>query len=454
MNKSLHLSYGSNTDNGLVKEFNTDSVLEFKILDGHAFVICDGHNGNDGHGALASKLTSESIKKYFYNRSYKDILKALTNAITFANHTLFDLVNKDSKYEGIGSTLATMIYRDGMLYYAYAGDSRIYVFKNNQLQPLTRDHVDNPTEAAGAEVKLLIGKNKDIKFGVCKKPLEASADDIYLLCTDGLTDQLTEDEISEIICDRDKAPEHKCQNLLDIAREKGGKDCTSVQILEFSSITEQTKKRTNINLKPILIGLLGIIGIAAISFAGYQGYEYLKKRQVNKPLVEQPKIINKEKTKDAKTSTKKQKNDLASKNTTNSAPKEDKIETKTNNTNKSAKTKVVVNKPKQNKNTTVSEQIYFKHKIKYGDNLYRIAIRYNTTQKKLININGKKATNLIAGSSIKIPVTAIHKVKPGESFSFVSDKYNTKIDKICAASKIDKNTQLKEGQILIIPLSK
>jgi LysM repeat protein len=81
-------------------------------------------------------------------------------------------------------------------------------------------------------------------------------------------------------------------------------------------------------------------------------------------------------------------------------------------------------------------------------------LRYNITQKQLIEINGKRATSLVAGTKLKVPVKKVHVVKAGESFSVISDKYNVKIKLICTATNIVEGTPLKEGQTLIIPLVK
>lgn len=437
MDKELHISFGNITDTGLVKEFNTDAAIDFKILNGHVFVVCDGHNGVDGHGALASKLVAESIKKYFYNRSYKDIAKALTNAITYANLTLFEQSKKDDKYNGIGSTLAIVIYREGQLFYAYAGDSRIYLYRNNKLQALTQDHVDDPANAVDADVKVLIGKSKDIKFGVCKTPLGVAEDDVFLLCTDGLTDQVPEDELVVVIGDEDKAPEHKCQDLIDLAKEKGGRDCTSIQVIEFSKLVEPKKERKTISLKPIIIGLLILAAIVIITKVGFIGYEAIKNRPAKDLMVEHPEF--KEDVQEIKTN----------KLTTDEKVKQKKLnQEKVSIETKKEPIKTTAKKPVVEKANGV---IYHDHVIKYGENLYRLAIRYNTTQKHLIELNGKKATSLVAGTKLKVPVTAIHVVKMGESFSVISDKYNVKIKLICHATDIVEGTPLKEGQTLIIP---
>lgn len=434
MNKELHISFGTNTDTGLAKEFNSDSVLEFKILNGNVFAVCDGHDGAEGHGALAAKMVAESIKKYFYNKSYADLSKALTNAITYANVALYELSKKDKKYEGIGSTLAIVIYREGKLFYAYAGDSRIYAYRDQKLSPLTRDHVENPTNPKDEEVKVLLGKSKDIKFGVSKNPLQVEPGDVFMLCTDGLTDQVSEEEIQDVISDSDMAPEHKSRNLIELAKEKGGEDCATVHVLEFEIPVEPVKHKKQFNLKPLLIVLAAIIGVGAVSFGGYKLIEFLNNKPKKEVVVEMPAVDQEEHT--SKTATKEEKPTvIESENII--AEEED---------------EPIINEPV--KSAVESGPVYHMHKVVYGENLFRLGLRYNITQQKLVDINGSKATNLVAGAVLKIPVKAVHTVKKGESFSVVSDKYNVKIKEICQASKISESTSLKEGQVLIIPLAK
>jgi protein phosphatase len=429
MNNSLYLGYGSKTNNGLVKEFNTDSIIEFEIPNGHVFVVCDGHDGPDGHGALASKLTTESIKKYFFNRSYKDIIKALTNAITFANITLFEQTKKDSKYNGIGSTIAILIYFNKNIYYAYAGDSRIYVLRDDELQPLTRDHVNNPDNPIDDEVNIFIGKDKNIKFGVCKKPLTANVNDVYMLCTDGLTDKLTKDDIVEVLSDKDKSSEHKCLDLIDLANEKGGEDCVSVQVIDFSEKITKPKIKKTLKTKYIILGILSIVIASVIGFFEFNDDLSQKEEVV---VEEQSDII--------------QEPEISDKLVVEEPTIEEDIE-QDNSVDEKEKNEEV-------NNIEDNQEVFYNHKIKYGENLYRIAIRYNTTQLKLIEINGDRAKRLVAGTTIKIPVKAIHTVQSGESFSSISDKYKIKIRAICVANKLEKENPLKLGQKLIIPLSK
>ncbi len=438
MSTNLNYSFGSITQLGKQKDFNTDSIIEFSIHDGHVFVVCDGHDGDGGHGALAAKLTSDSIKKYFHNRSYKDINIALTNAVTYANYVVYEQSTKDEKYRNIGSTLAILIYHKNKAHFAYAGDSRIYLHKDEKLKALTLDHVVDRYNPAGSEVNVIIGRNKDIKFGVCKTPIELNENDKFLLCSDGLTDFVTNEEIGTIISNKDTSPDHKTLLLAKKADENDGTDNASIHIVEFDNNHPVPKNKITIdkNFKLILIALFSII---IVGFGGFKGYQYLVKENANKKT-EKTETVNTKELDPKQTAVEKKKKNTPEIKPITKKTEEIKAETKPTPVKKEPSAKSEANKP-----------TYYTHKIKFGENLYRIAIRYGVTQKKLIQINGDKAKKLIAGSSLKIPVLAIHIVKKGESYSVISDKYNIKIDAICRTNKITKTQALSEGKKIIIP---
>jgi len=437
MSDKYHKDFGSITHPGLIKEFNSDAILDFSILDGHVFMVCDGHDGTNGHAALAAKLTTDSIKKYFYNRSYKEMGHALPNAVTYANFVVYEQSVKEEKYNGIGSTLAILIYRDNKVHYAYAGDSRIYLFNNQKLQPLTRDHVSDSTDLRNAEVTVLIGKQKDIRFGVSKNPLTVSENDLFLLCTDGLTDALSDDEISEVLSDPNMSPEHKCMLLNQKVIDKGGDDNVSVQIIEFvnSEVVQQAeKKKMKRDIKRILLFFALLIAVAILSFAGYKGYRLVTSQTIQKPKEQQ---------------------ETKSKGS---------IEVKQNISSEKANTavkKTVPEKAQQAAKKEPVEQViednlkqhvmYYEHEVKFGENLYRLGLRYHVTQQKLIEVNGNHAKNLVAGYKLKIPVKDVYKVKKGDTYSSVCQKYQVKQVDILKANKLEANSPLIEGHKLIIP---
>ncbi|HAM97925.1 MAG TPA: hypothetical protein DCQ26_04885 [Marinilabiliales bacterium] len=476
MKSKLFYSVGSKSETGVANEHNTDSLLDFTILDGHVLALADGHNGPGGHGALASKLVVESIKKYFFNRSYQEMEKALTNAITYANFTLHEQSNKDEKYRGIGSTLAVLITRTDKIYYAYAGDSRIYWLRNNELQPLTRDHVVNVEDIPNSEVSILLGKNKDIRFGVSKNPILAQPGDLFMLCTDGLTDVLTEEEIHEILNDTNTSPEHKCLLLTEKVRAKNGSGDASIQIIEFSTIAEPNSKTTKKSMRYFLTILFAALMVLVVGYAGYLIYA----KYVNQPIpgdepVEAKDINNKVRSQDTnyptdETAMVEEGDDAVSqlenkplrteqKTIKPESPvqKEDRPKVSKTETDKTVtKTKEPVKK--DTKQTTTKEQVsnneqkFHIHKIQSGENLYRIGLRYHVAQQKLIDLNGTKATSFIAGQELKIPVTALHKVASGETLKGIAVKYKVSSDLIIKANKMENNQTLKNGATLIVPL--
>lgn len=454
MNDKLHISFGSKTETGSSKEYNTDSLIDFSILHGHVFAICDGHDGANGHGALASKMVTESIKKYFFNRSYKDIATALTNAVAYANYSLFELVTKDSKYQGIGSTLAILIYRGGKVYYAYAGDSRIYLVKNNSIQLLTRDHLNQTDDVPSAEVSILLGKSKNIRFGVSKNPLMAEAGDCFLICSDGLTDVIQDEEVLQILDDQNTSPEHKSLQLIEKVQALKGKGDISVQVIEFTQVEESQKSKKPLNLKPVFITMLIIILLGSFIYGGYKLYPTLASwsQQSEKPTQNEADEFADFENDDQKPLTESNEipyPDEAAEGKKVVVKELDKKE----DAKATAKETVKKEKPKkEDAKVDKKQSTYYSHTIQAGENLYRLSLRYNVSQQKLIDLNGEAASKMISGQKLKIPITALHSIKSGETLESISSQYKIKVSDIKSANKMEESSKLKVGNELIIPL--
>jgi len=455
MENKLYLSSGSKTQTGSAKEFNTDAMVDFTILDGHVFAVCDGHDGVNGHGALSSKLVTESIKKYFFNRSYKDMAAALTNAVAYANYSLFELATKDPKYQGIGSTLAILIYRGGKVFYAYAGDSRIYLVKNNELQLLTRDHLVTNDEAAKAEVSVLLGKNKDVRFGVCKNPLIAEPDDLFLLCTDGLTDVVSDSEILNLLNDKNTSAEHKSLHLIEKVQSLNGIGDASVQVIEFTQAAEIIKEKRSVNLKPIIIVGLIVLLLGAFSYFGYKFYPDMVAHN------ELPETVQGDESESAAEETAETiRNETASESEVSYPDDisegnelEQTESVKSEEVTKAVQKKESKPKAKQETSTVQKQQTgILEHTIHAGENLYRLGLRYHVPQQAIIDLNGTTATKLVTGQKLKIPITAMHKVAAGDTFKSLSAKYKVLVKHIKSANKMEEENTLVLDQELVIPL--
>ncbi len=472
--------FGSTTHAGIVKEHNSDAVADFDIPDGHGFVVCDGRSGEQGHGALAAKLTAEEIKKYFYNRSYSNLSVALTNAVSYANYTVHQLSLKEEKFKGIGSTLAILLVYKNEVYYAYAGDSRIYFYSSGQIVPITRDHLPDNADRVNAEPLVLVGKEKDIKFGVCKNPILIEGHERFLICTDGLTDWVEPGEILEIIQDDDLSPEFKAVKLIEKANQAGGYDNVSVQIIEFSTMETNNKKTNKSNdSKSSVWSLVAILAIAlVVIFIGYNGYKKLlnegtdvHQNKTTESAVEnlqsqsQYDMDQEEEMEEVKTSdddtyyNESQTDDDLNAEDSVTGVAEDTIESAIKaNQEQVRRPNVIVREEKKASEAELiqddGESLVYYHLVEKGQNLFRIGLQYNVPLKTLEEINGEKATKLTVGEKLKIPVKALHKVQSGETLFALSKKYNSTVDDICKANKLDKNKGLTLGNTLVIPLDK
>lgn len=252
-----------------------------------------------------------------------------------------------------------------------------------------------------------------------------------------MTDQLSSEEIAEVLNEEDVSVEHQAMNLIEKATEKQLDDCVSLHIIEFGTdtIADTSKSESPINFKSWMIPLIAIVAASILGFGAYKGFVYLSQ-------TDHAKVDEVEEAMLVEPSAEEQ---LIEEETIEEELVIEKV------------SKVVVEpvvvKKKPNQETAVNNgTIMHKHKVAYGENIYRLGLRYGIGQDELVRINGNNATNLVAGSYLKIPVKAICVVKAGESWSVISDRYNVKIVSIAKASKIEPNVSLNEGQKLVIPL--
>lgn len=419
----FNINFGSATDAGKVKEHNTDAVIEFPITNGHIFVVCDGHNGAEYGGALAAKITTEEIKRYFQNRTYNNLANALPNAISYANYCVYNQSLKEPRYNGIGSTIAILIIQNDEAYYASAGNSRIYICKSNEIAQITRDHTEND------KVTVLIGKEKNIKFSVCKNPIQIEGNEKFLLCTDGLTSQLSDNEIFKTLNDNDMSAEFKTAQLIEKANAAGGSDNISAQVIDFS---EYTKKEPRVSIwKSVAIVstlLLIIIGI----------FE-LYKNKVNND-------VNSQKTNQKTETVINIKSESTEQIKDNAEPTKNVQQQSTKPENQP----IIAPTPQP----PMSEGTIYLHKVEKGQNLFRIGLRYNVPLNTLEELNGNVASRLTIGSNLKIPVKAIHNVTSGETLQGIATMYGSNEIYIKKANQLAEGQPLQAGQKLVIPLSK
>ncbi len=206
------------TDKGLVRESNQDAYAVGELPNEVAWaVVCDGMGGATG-GDIASKLAVKVISEKInssYNANMRDasIKNLLDSAITAANIEVFDLADARPELQGMGTTVVCTIVRNNIAFIAHAGDSRAYIASKGQLSQITVDHsyvqnlVDqgkiSPDEAEHHPRKNVItravGVDKHIQVDFSE--VELDENDTLILCTDGLTNYVTGDEMLSDVSD-------------------------------------------------------------------------------------------------------------------------------------------------------------------------------------------------------------------------------------------------------------
>lgn len=427
----FNINFGSMSNVGKVKEHNTDAITEFPIENGHVFAVCDGHDGVEYGGALASKLTTEEIKRYFFDRSYSNISNALTNAVSYANYCVNNQSNKDTKYNGIGSTLAILIIQNDEAYYASAGNSRIYIYKNGQIAQITRDHVED------GKVTVLIGKDKNIKFSVSKNPIQLDGNERFLLCTDGLTSQISDNEIFEILNNDDMSSEFKTAQLIEKANTAGGADNVSVQVIDFSTMDKKREPKVSIWRSVAIVSILLLIII---------GFYEVYKFKVNEDT---PTKSDDTETVEVKVAEPTKADETAVTAETPEPQQQTAESTIEDNLKKSQQANAKLQKQASNS----SETIYY-HVVEKGQNLFRIGLRYNVPLNRIEELNGDDATHLTIGAKLKVPVKAIHTIVNGETIESIASKYGSSAQDIVKANQLTDGEELEVGDELVIPLQK
>ena len=227
------------SDVGKAREMNQDYYyISPKESDINLYILADGMGGYKG-GEIASRLATISVKNYIesnFENTLKDkeeILKLIKSSMEYANMVVYEKSKEDQELEAMGTTLEVCLIYNNRAYIGHVGDSRIYRIRKEFMRKLTTDHSYVETLVKDGtitkeEAQHHPKKNMLTKALGCTPFLEADVtvkgfikDDIILICSDGLTNMIPEDEIYDIIKDNvEEAP----AKLIEKANENGGYD--------------------------------------------------------------------------------------------------------------------------------------------------------------------------------------------------------------------------------------
>lgn len=235
------------TDVGLMRRNNQDYCLCEKLSDTLAYAaVCDGMGGANG-GNVASSEACNEISRVLKEElkaemSEQDLKELMEKAVTSANTKVYDMSCADENLSGMGTTVELAVIRGERLFVVHAGDSRVYRITSKGITQVTTDHslVQQLVELGQITqeearfhpsknyITRALGVEPELEVDFLTEPFEK--DDIILICTDGLSNYFSTEELYEAVKSI-KEKKELAQCLVDIAKDCGGSDNITVAIL-------------------------------------------------------------------------------------------------------------------------------------------------------------------------------------------------------------------------------
>lgn len=233
------------TDIGKRRSANQDFVYASDQAVGNLsnlLIVADGMGGHNA-GDLASRYTVESMVEYIEKAEEKRPIPLLSCAIHYANDLVLEKARSDKTLEGMGTTVVAATMKDDYLYIANVGDSRLYLI-DQEIEQITRDHSlveemirvgelqrkDAKSHPDRNVITRAIGVRSPVRIDFFDVKMEKG--DRILLCSDGLTNMVEDEEILHIV-KKCASLKEAAQRLITEANKNGGKDNISVVLAEF-----------------------------------------------------------------------------------------------------------------------------------------------------------------------------------------------------------------------------
>jgi PPM family protein phosphatase len=252
----LHIRFAIRSDQGKIRTSNEDSYAANSK--NRLFLVADGMGGHAA-GEIASQIAASTVEEIVAARRATDAdpEETIRAAAREANVRIYDAQRQNPELAGMGSTLTVLYLRSGQYYIAQVGDSRAYRLRADRLEQLTRDHslvwhlyengILRKEELSSHPQKNLItrsiGPHPQVEVDVERG--EAHEGDVFLLCSDGLTDVVPDERIRRLLSESSKSAAEIGEALVAAANSAGGPDNITVVVVRLeagTSVEEDTGK--------------------------------------------------------------------------------------------------------------------------------------------------------------------------------------------------------------------
>ena len=254
----LDVRIGARTDLGRMRENNEDKFEFFEpeepellAVKGCMYAVADGMGGH-ASGQVASELALKTVLKTYYADPDDDVVKSLEAAIRAANSFIYDAATAIAEREGMGTTCTVLILRNDEMFVGHIGDSRMYLIRDGEIKQVTDDHswvAEQVRRGALTEeearfspfrnvITRSLGMGPDVEVDTSRDKVKK--DDVFVLCSDGLSGYVTDPEILEIASG--SSPAVAATKLVDRANESGGGDNVTVVVVAVRDIQKAGKR--------------------------------------------------------------------------------------------------------------------------------------------------------------------------------------------------------------------
>jgi len=241
------LRFAARTDMGQVRENNEDKFDFYEVEDpsllaarGCLFAVGDGIGGAQA-GQIASEMTLKLLIANYYNSSSPDVFQALLEAVIQANDRVYHLAQMIPERNGMGTTLTGIVFIEDRAVVVQVGDSRAYLIRQGEITQVSQDHswveenvragLMSREDADNSPYRNVITRSVGAGTQVQPDFFEQSAmvGDIWILCSDGLTGYVQDDELLKV--GTSNAPSEAARQFIELANARGGRDNITVFVI-------------------------------------------------------------------------------------------------------------------------------------------------------------------------------------------------------------------------------